>query len=960
MKSKTPAISPFKFLDSYMPEDKDIFFGREREISEIHTKIYQSKLLLVYGASGTGKSSIINCGLANQLADTDWLPVSVRRSGDISSSMLRQLSKHTAANLELSEDNSQEAYHSNLHKVVSNVFLDHFKPIYLIFDQFEELFIFGYKEEWLKFIHAVRYLMDTDLDVHFMFVIRGEYLEFLSEFEEIIPEFFDNRVRIEKMTRSMARKSITGPSRLFYINLDDDFEENLLKKLSPDKSQIELTFLQVILDKIYRSAKARTNKGENLSFTNEDIEEVGQIGDILAEFVDEQIFKMPDSKAALTILKGFVSLEGTKTQKNLDEIVLYCDNIGQAQNKDTAEAIITSFVNKRILKDKDDNGRYELRHDSLALKIFEKITNQEKELLEVRRFINYNFAEYEKRGSILSDDDLSYVAPYERLLKLDNAQKEFLENSKKRSTKRRRAQRRQTIIIAVIFILMVTSAIGFILSQQQKKRAENMAQIAENESSRAKAAQSSAEEQRQLAAMNAQEAQRQAKIAERQAAEAMRARDLAAEQELEAIRQRNSAERRKAEAQEARVLALYNEKQAIEQKANAEAGRLEAEKLRMLALSREIAMKSIYMVDKERKALLSQVAYELNTEFGGNHFAPNVYRSLYLANKSLNDGNFNSFSLPNKEAIGLIRTNQDQFIATSDGQIHKLNWQQNDLNTSVILNSGLRISSLDLLSHSGYIAAGSRDGRLIIINKSGMVLLKFSLNEQTPVSKTVSMADQMVLIAQNSGSLTVIDAAGKIIRKKELNSKINDLIALNEDTYITALQNGSIVLLNIDLEIIKHVKLSNTGIDKIIKLKNADELVIANDNGEIIKYTTTLGEVMANLVGHTASITDMEISDSGDYLITSSFDRSVRLWNLNDFKSRSILLSEHDRWATSVSIDPDDHYAFSTSYGGKVRKYPLKTSELSAGVCSKMKRSLTKDEWSEFIGEAVPFKEICK
>ena len=73
--SKNPAISPFKFLDSYAKEDKDIFFGRNQEISEIHAKIYQSKLLLVYGASGTGKSSIINCGLANRLDDTDWLPV---------------------------------------------------------------------------------------------------------------------------------------------------------------------------------------------------------------------------------------------------------------------------------------------------------------------------------------------------------------------------------------------------------------------------------------------------------------------------------------------------------------------------------------------------------------------------------------------------------------------------------------------------------------------------------------------------------------------------------------------------------------------------------------------------------------------------------------------------------------------------------------------------------------------
>ena len=63
--------SPFKFLDSYTKEDNDIFFGREKEVEDIYTKIFQSKILLVHGASGTGKSSLISCGLANKFQDTD-------------------------------------------------------------------------------------------------------------------------------------------------------------------------------------------------------------------------------------------------------------------------------------------------------------------------------------------------------------------------------------------------------------------------------------------------------------------------------------------------------------------------------------------------------------------------------------------------------------------------------------------------------------------------------------------------------------------------------------------------------------------------------------------------------------------------------------------------------------------------------------------------------------------------
>ena len=958
--SKNQAISPFKFLDSYAKEDKDIFFGRNQEISEIHAKIYQSKLLLVYGASGTGKSSIINCGLANRLDDTDWLPVQVRRGGNISSSMMRQLQKHTASDLDLAEEKSEKDFHANLHKIVSNVFLDHFKPIYLVFDQFEELFIFGYKEEWIRFIRAVRYLMDTDLDVHFVFIIRGEYLEFLSEFEEIIPEFFDNRVRIEKMTRAMARESITGPSELFSISLDKNFEENLLKKLSPDKTQIELTFLQVILDKIYQSAKARTDENEAISFTNEDIEQVGQIGDILAEFVDEQLFKMPDSKAALTVLKGFVSLEGTKTQRNLEEIASHCENIGHPLDKDKVEEIITSFVNKRILKEKDDNDRYELRHDSLAQKIFEKITNQEKELLEVRRFITYNFDEFQKRQSILNDEDLSYIAPYERLLKLEPEQREFIELSKKKSSKRKKAQRTRSIIIAIISLLMVTSIIGFVVSQQQRKRAENLALVAADESEKAKTAQEIAEQQSLLAVTNAEEARIQALIADQQAANALAARDQARLQQNEALRQRALADAERLRAEQARTEAISNEQEAIAQRAEAESRRLEAEKLRMLALSRELALKSIYLVDQERKALLSKVAYDLNNDFEGDQFAPNIYRSLYLSNKTLHGDDFNSIAFNNKEIIGLAQLEGRQLVATSDGDIFELIWSKGEARSANFLNTDLRISSF---SYEGgnEIIIGERNGDARVINTSGRLLYEVKTGQNSPVVKVLSLSAQVKVMALNNGQVNLVNREGEIIRTINLDTRINDLTPLPTGEIAVATETAGLVILDKELNVEIEIPLKNeVGLSSLIPLESSNELLISNKNGEIFRYDLAGNEINGNLIGHTAGITDMQVSPNGNYLITSSFDRSVRLWNLKNYRSQSILLSNHDRWATAVGFDGKAPYAYSTSYGGKVRKYPLNTSELEEGLCQLVGRSLTKDEWSEFIGNELSYKEICQ
>ena len=93
--------SPFKFLDAYTREDRDIFFGRERETEEMYQKVFESKILLVYGISGTGKTSLINCGLANKFEESDWLPINIRRGRDINSSLEDELKKVSRENKEL-------------------------------------------------------------------------------------------------------------------------------------------------------------------------------------------------------------------------------------------------------------------------------------------------------------------------------------------------------------------------------------------------------------------------------------------------------------------------------------------------------------------------------------------------------------------------------------------------------------------------------------------------------------------------------------------------------------------------------------------------------------------------------------------------------------------------------------------------------------------------------------------
>ena len=83
--------SPFKFLDAYTLEDKDVFFGRDKEVEELYGAVSKNRLVLVYGQSGTGKTSLVQCGLASRFDATDWYPLFIRRQDDINRALQQAL-----------------------------------------------------------------------------------------------------------------------------------------------------------------------------------------------------------------------------------------------------------------------------------------------------------------------------------------------------------------------------------------------------------------------------------------------------------------------------------------------------------------------------------------------------------------------------------------------------------------------------------------------------------------------------------------------------------------------------------------------------------------------------------------------------------------------------------------------------------------------------------------------------
>lgn len=76
-----PDRNPFMGLKSYDETDASLFYGRDRVVTALNELIKQQQFVVVSGASGTGKSSVIKAGVLPNLRKAGWTILPIIRPG---------------------------------------------------------------------------------------------------------------------------------------------------------------------------------------------------------------------------------------------------------------------------------------------------------------------------------------------------------------------------------------------------------------------------------------------------------------------------------------------------------------------------------------------------------------------------------------------------------------------------------------------------------------------------------------------------------------------------------------------------------------------------------------------------------------------------------------------------------------------------------------------------------------
>ncbi len=1003
--SATGLANPFPGLRPFEPREAHLFFGREGQSEEILQNLSTNRFAAILGASGSGKSSLIYCGLLPVLYGgflhnnrSRWRVV-VARPGvgpieNLAHSMAHAFAKSRDESEVESDALINQAVLRRSADGVSNVLkqyhLSDDENVLILIDQFEEIFRYQYSGKESDALDKVEHFVNilvtavrqSELPIYVVITMRSDFIGDCSPFQKLTRLINDSNYLIPRMTREDFSKAITGPVAVGGGKISDQLVQLLLNEMgnNPD----HLPILQHALMRTWEYWVNHTDTSNPIGIV--EYEAIGRLERALSNHANEAFDELTvDQKRVCEVV--FKSLtekgadnRGIRRPTSVEELAAIAE---------TTSDVVISVVEVFRMKGRTfltppphivltPDSIVDISHESL-MRVWDKLKIWvEDESSAVKMYLRLaESAEMYSEGktSLWGPPDLQlginwrekqnpnlawavrYHPAFERtMVYLQTSEEEYIAEEENKIRLQKRALRRSRIFALILGTAgMISIGLG-ILALIQRQDALKAQSEAVEQKDMAEKQRIEAEAQKVLADQNAELARQQQEQAEKSQREAERQSQIALRNLNEANRQREIANLRQQEATESQKLAERNALLAQEQQKLAEKASLDAERRRMVSIAQSMAVKSQQLrVDTLLKGLLAFQAYAFNTDYEGTSYNPDVFKALYLSSKFFQGDNFNVL----KEHSSLVRTlvfHQGRLLSSgSDGQL--IAWDLNS-SQSTVLRGNLSIVKKVIVA----------DDIIYGINNNGIFYFKESTGEfdekiyfPRDIKDFFITRDGKMILVFNQGVSMVDGYSGQPQEIFSGQSRINaSKFDVSTSTLYLALSDGKIVSLNSanqwqGAKTIANVPESSWGELSYSPKRKMLAAGFGNNQGAIYLWDIAKGEQITVLRGHNAKITGVAFSDDGRYMASSSYDASVRLWHLDDLNSLPVVFDDHDSWVTSVAFTPDSKFIISGDKNGSIKRLPVEVETLLANFCPFLTRSLTQDEWNNYVGEDIEY-----
>jgi WD40 repeat protein len=124
----------------------------------------------------------------------------------------------------------------------------------------------------------------------------------------------------------------------------------------------------------------------------------------------------------------------------------------------------------------------------------------------------------------------------------------------------------------------------------------------------------------------------------------------------------------------------------------------------------------------------------------------------------------------------------------------------------------------------------------------------------------------------------------------------------------------------------------------------------------ITQFTARAQAISFELISGQTSISALTISCDGNFLASGGEDKSIKIWDLTRPKQSPILLMSGGDLITKLAFSSDNRFLVSVDKQGMVRLWILRLDDLAQSLKKLVSRTISKAEWSEFVGEDILYE----
>ena len=431
---------------------------------------------------------------------------------------------------------------------------------------------------------------------------------------------------------------------------------------------------------------------------------------------------------------------------------------------------------------------------------------------------------------------------------------------------------------------------------------------------------------------NALEAERNALEAERKAIEASQMADS----------QREVAERQREQAEYARNMADTLSYQAL------------ARSLGSLATTQESTG------NHDLATLLAYAAYTFTERYKGDVYQPTIFEAMSLTSKS------------------------SQTWAIHRGSIIKLQWESNNDTRFFTLSTygelfehnlleNKRLSTIKLFQNSQYDLRDMtlyNDNTLYSVSRSGDLLVTTS-DRKTLVHHIEGAIHPFRIYKKSNELLTIVAENGLFLLNRNTLQKEKEVL-FDHPINIAGQRENNHLLFFGEGQSILECDSTYTQLDSsILPFK---EVVFSYgwiESNDMDIYGTTDGvinlldkeENLIRLVGHRSRVSRIIRHTSSSYfnsnqqmILTTSYDGTVKLWNLSAEKIEPINVLNSNNWVISCAEDSTGNYLWTGDQKGNLTQTLISVPIMAERLKQSLSREFTPEEWVYYIGSNIPYE----